>query len=100
MNDRRAQPQKLQGPSDRELQPWRNRVEAELHSLDNFQRALTSADRKALNRLINGVRNRRTAGGLLPAHDSWMPLVLSMLLECYSKISELESRIEKLIAEE
>ena len=84
----------------RTVPTWRNRVEAELHSLDNFQRALTSADRKALTRLINGVRNRRTAGGMLPAHDSWKPMLLSMLLECYSKISELESRIEKLITEE
>ena len=45
----------------RTVPTWRNRIEAELVSLDNFQRALNAADRDALNRLINGVRNRRTA---------------------------------------
>ena len=63
----------------RTVPTWRNRIEAELVSLDNFQRALNAADRDALNRLINGVRNRRTAGGMLPAHDSWKPMLLSML---------------------
>ena len=84
----------------RTVPTWRNRVEAELLSLDNYRRALNSVDRKALTLLINGVRNRRTAGGMLPAHDSWKPMLLSMLLECYSKISELENMIENLAAEE
>ena len=84
----------------RTVPTWRNRVEAELLSLDNYRRALNSVDRKALTQLINGVRNRRTAGGMLPAHDSWKPMLLSMLLECYSKISELENMIENLAAEE
>ena len=68
----------------------------QVSSLDNFQRALNAADRDALNRLINGVRNRRTAGGMLPAHDSWKPMLLSMLLECCTRIAELERSIEKL----
>ena len=84
----------------RTVPTWRDRVETELLSLDNYQRALNSVDRKAFNHLINGVRNRRAAGGMLPTHDSWKPMLLSMLLECYSKISELEVMIENLIAEE
>ncbi len=84
----------------RTVPTWRDRVETELLCLDNYQRALDSVDRKALNHLINGVRNRRAAGGMLPTHDSWKPMLLSMLLECYSKISELEGMIENLIAEE
>ena len=80
----------------RTVPTWRNRIEAELISLDNFQRALNAADSEALNRLINGVRNRRTAGGMLPAHDSWKPMLLSMLLECCTRIAELERLIEKL----
>ena len=46
----------------RTVPTWRNRIEAELVSLDNFQRALNAADRDALNRLINGVRNRHATG--------------------------------------
>ena len=80
----------------RTVPTWRNRIEAELVSLDNFQRALNAADSEALNRLINGVRNRRTAGGMLPAHDSWKPMLLSMLLECCTRIAVLDRLIEKL----
>ena len=53
----------------RTVPTWRNRIEAELGSLENFRRALNSVDRNALDQLVNGVRNRRTAGGMLPAHD-------------------------------
>lgn len=84
----------------RTVPTWRNRIEAELTSLEPFQRALSTADREALARLVNGVRNRRTAGGMLPAHDSWKPMLLSMLLECCTRISELERIIESLTTEE
>ena len=83
----------------RTVPTWRNRIEAELSSLENFRRALNSVDRNALDQLVNGVRNRRTAGGMMPAHDSWKPMLLSMLLECHSKIAELERTIEKLTDE-
>lgn len=84
----------------RTVPTWRNRVEIELLGLENFQRALSTTDREALTRLINGVRNRRTAGGMLPAHDSWKPMLLSMLLECCSRIAELEQVIERLASED
>ena len=83
----------------RTVPTWRNRIEAELGSLENFRRALNSVDRNALDQLVNGVRNRRTAGGMLPAHDSWKPMLLAMLLECHGKIAELERTIEKLTDE-
>lgn len=84
----------------RTVPTWRNRVEIELLGLENFQRALSTTDKEALTRLINGVRNRRTAGGMLPAHDSWKPMLLSMLLECCSRIAELEQAIERLASED
>ena len=80
----------------RTVPTWRNRVEAELNSLNSFKRALNASDRQALDELINGVRNRRTAGGMLPSIDAWKPMLISMLLECQSKISQLEKRIEEL----
>ena len=46
--------------------------------------------------LMNGVRNRRAAGGMLPSIDAWKPMLISMLLECQSKISQLQKRIEEL----
>ena len=81
---------------DRTIPTWRNRVEAELNSLNSFKRALNASDRQALDELMNGVRNRRAAGGMLPSIDAWKPMLISMLLECQSKISQLQKRIEEL----
>ena len=80
----------------RTVPTWRNRVEAELNSLNSFKRALNASDRQALDELMNGARNRRAAGGMLPSIDAWKPMLISMLLECQSKISQLEKRIEEL----
>ena len=74
----------------RTVPTWRNRIESELSSLSVFRRALNSSDRKALDELMNGVRNRRAAGGMLPSIDVWKPMLISMILESYRKIAELE----------
>ena len=83
----------------RTVPTWRNRVESELTSLNVFRRALNSSDRNALDTMLNGVRNRRAAGGMLPTMDVWKPMLVSMILECYSKIEELERTIQKLQSE-
>ena len=79
----------------RTVPTWRNRVESELAALNAFRRALNSSDRKALDELTNGVRNRRAAGGMLPSIDVWKPMLISMILESYKKIAELESMIKE-----
>ena len=83
----------------RTVPTWRNRVESELTALNAFRRALNSSDRKALDELMNGVRNRRAAGGMLPSIDVWKPMLISMMLESYKKIAELESMIKDLQSE-
>tara|TARA_B100000925_G_C21842471_1_gene402144 strand:- start:99 stop:359 length:261 start_codon:yes stop_codon:yes gene_type:complete len=83
----------------RTVPTWRNRVESELTALNAFRRALNSSDRKALDELMNGVRNRRAAGGMLPSIDVWKPMLISMILESYKKIAELESTIKGLQSE-
>ena len=83
----------------RTVPTWRNRVESELNALNGFRRALNSSDRKALDELMNGVRNRRAAGGMLPSIDVWKPMLISMILESYKKIAELESMIKELQGE-
>ena len=83
----------------RTVPTWRNRVESELTSLNAFRRALNSSDKKALDELMNGVRNRRVAGGMLPSIDVWKPMLISMILESYKKIAELENTIEELQSE-
>ena len=84
----------------RTVPTWRNRIEAELAYLDNYRRALSSFDKSELDLLLMGVRKRRTAGGMLPAHDAWKPMLISMLLECSSRIKNLEKQIEQLTKEE
>lgn len=83
----------------RTVPTWRNRVESELTALNAFRRALNSSDRKALDELLNGVRNRRAAGGMLPSIDVWKPMLISMILESYKKIAELETMIKELQSE-
>ena len=83
----------------RTVPTWRNRVESELNALNGFRRALNSSDRKALDELMNGVRNRRAAGGMLPSIDVWKPMLISMILESYKKIAELENTIKELQSE-
>lgn len=83
----------------RTVPTWRNRVESELSALNAFRRALNSSDRKALDELMNGVRNRRAAGGMLPSIDVWKPMLISMILESYKKITELENTIKELQSE-
>ena len=83
----------------RTVPTWRNRVESELTALNAFRRALNSSDRKAMDELMNGVRNRRAAGGMLPSIDVWKPMLISMILESYKKIAELESMIKELQSE-
>ena len=83
----------------RTVPTWRNRVESELNALNAFRRALNSSDRKALDELMNGVRNRRAAGGMLPSIDVWKPMLISMILESYKKIAELENRIKEFQSE-
>ena len=79
----------------RTVPTWRNRIESEMTSLEPFRRALNSGDKILFDELLNGVRKRRTAGGMLPAHDAWKPMLLSMLIECHSRIKELEQLLEK-----
>ena len=83
----------------RTVPTWRNRVESELNALNGFRRALNSSDRKPLDELMNGVRNRRAAGGMLPSIDVWKPMLISMILESYKKIAELENAIKELQSE-
>ncbi|MDP6200426.1 MAG: hypothetical protein QF531_06595 [Candidatus Poseidonia sp.] len=72
------------------------RVENELQNLAPYRRALTPADREAFDALLNEVRERRTAGGLLPTLNTWQPAVLSMLVGLMSELNRISARLEAL----
>ena len=80
----------------RTVPTWRTRIEDELQNLEAFRRALPSTAKPLLDALRTGVRHRRTAGGMLPSHDVWKPMLLSMLVEMMVQNSKLEHRILEL----
>ncbi len=73
------------------------RVEDELQNLAPYRRALSPTDREAFDALLNAVRERRTAGGLLPTLNTWQPAVLSMLVGLMSELSRVSARLEALV---
>jgi len=80
----------------RSVPPWRTRADAELNALMPFRRALSPSERLMLDQLFNDVRQRRSAGGMLPAHNAWQPFVLSMLIGLMKRLEDLSNRIAAL----
>jgi hypothetical protein len=80
----------------RSVPPWRTRADAELNALMPFHRALSPSERILLDQLFNDVRQRRSAGGMLPAHNAWQPVVLSMLIGLMKRLEDLSNRIAAL----
>ena len=74
------------------------RIEDELGTLEPFRRALPFAEKQMFDELLNGVRQRRTAGGMLPAHEVCKTMVLSMMIELTSQNMRLQQRVERLEA--
>ena len=80
----------------RSVPSWRMRVETELQNLMPYRRALVPGDRAAFDALLDEVRQRRTAGGMLPTVNTWQPTVLSMLVGVMAEVSVLSERIKTL----
>ena len=80
----------------RSVPSWRMRIEAEVQNLMPFRRALSPGDQAAFDALLNEVRQRRTAGGLLPSLNAWQPAVLSMLVGLMAEIERLSTRLGEL----
>lgn len=72
------------------------RVERELQNMAPYRRVLNPSDREAFDALLNDVRERRTAGGLLPTLNTWQPAVLSMLVGLMSELIRVRARLEAL----
>tara|TARA_B100000900_G_scaffold403113_1_gene409790 strand:+ start:848 stop:1060 length:213 start_codon:yes stop_codon:yes gene_type:complete len=61
-----------------------------------YRRALLPADQAAFDALMDEIRQRRTAGGMLPSLNAWQPAVLSMLVGLMTELERLSKRIEEL----
>ena len=80
----------------RTVPTWRGRVEQEIERLVPYRRALSVNDCCNFDLMLNDVRSRRAAGGMLPAQEEWKPMTRSMLLGAHKRIQTLEGRIELL----
>ena len=80
----------------RTVPTWRGRVEKERERLILYQRALSLDDCCNFDMMLNDVRSRRAAGGMLPAQEEWKPMLLSMLVGAHQRIRVLEGRLESL----
>jgi len=67
-----------------------------MQHLAPYRRALSSEDRDAFDALLDAVRARRAAGGMLPAVNTWQPTVLSMMVGMMVQINQLSDRIQAL----
>ena len=80
----------------RTVPTWRGRVEQEIEILVPYRRSLSHEDRCRFDAMLHDVRMRRAAGGMLPAHEAWRPMLLSMILGAHERIQALEQRIASL----
>lgn len=71
-------------------------MEQEIEMLVPYRRALSIEDRCHLDTMLHDVRMRRAAGGMLPAHEAWRPMLLSMIVGAHERIQTLEQRIASL----
>ena len=77
----------------RTVPTWRGRVEQEIEVLVPYRRALSTNDRCHFDAMLHDVRMRRAAGGMLPAHEAWKPMLLSMILGAHERIQALEQQL-------
>lgn len=77
----------------RTVPTWRGRVEQEIEVLVPYRRALSTEDRCRFDTMLHDVRMRRAAGGMLPTHESWKPMLLSMVLGAHERIQLLEQQL-------
>ena len=68
-------------------------LEQEIEMLVPYRRVLSSDDQCRFDTMLHHVRIRRAAGGMLPVHEAWKPMLLSMLLGAHERIQELEQQL-------
>ena len=74
----------------RTVATWRDRIERRIVAWARYRRALRLDDRIAFDRLLNSVRSRSAACGMMPASDEFEPALLSMLVDLETRSSRVE----------
>ena len=80
----------------RTVATWRMRGESRIEEWRRFYRTLRPQDRLAYESMMNATRSRAAACGMIPNVDPIEPILLSMLVEAYERIAQIENQIERL----
>ncbi len=80
----------------RTVSTWRMRIEERMVAWNNFRRALRTEDKLALDKMAKSVRERASAGGMMPTSEPMEPMFLAIMVDAYCKMARLERRIEEL----
>tara|TARA_B100001989_G_scaffold187288_1_gene136778 strand:+ start:469 stop:801 length:333 start_codon:yes stop_codon:yes gene_type:complete len=83
------------GAMGRTVATWRDRIERRISAWSGFRRALRLDDRIAFDYLLNSVRNRSSACGMMPASDEFEPALLSMLIDLETRLSKVEKELSE-----
>ena len=83
------------GAMGRTVATWRDRIERRIAAWSGFRRALRLDDRIAFDYLLNSVRRRSSACGMIPASDEIEPALLSMLIDLEARLSKVEKELSE-----
>ncbi|MDP6010496.1 MAG: hypothetical protein QF707_01755 [Candidatus Poseidoniaceae archaeon] len=77
---------------------WKGRIEQRIESLLPYRRLLDGPDKPAFDSMMRAIRQRRTSGAMLISEEPLDVMILSITLEAYRRIEDLERRFSKLQA--
>lgn len=75
---------------------WKGRIERRIESLLPYRRVLDGSDKSAFDSMMRAIRQRRTSGAMLISEESLNVMMLSITLEAYRRIEDLERRFSEL----
>jgi len=75
---------------------WKGRIERRIESLLPYRRVLDGSDKPAFDSMMRAIRQRRTSGAMLISEESLNVMMLSITLEAYRRIEDLERRFSEL----
>lgn len=74
----------------RTVATWRMRIEQRMADWNPFRRALRTEERLAFDEVMQAVRARASAGGMVASADALEPMLLAILTEAFVRLRALE----------
>jgi len=69
---------------------WKGRIERRIESLLPYRRILDGPDKSAFDSMMRAIRQRKTSGAMLISEEPLDVMMLSIVLETYRRIEDLE----------